>query len=219
MRVRVWGPLESPSTPFVGGHATAAVVALGEKPGRLDDLAEVGAGSEPPMAGRGPAAHHPDEVRRRNKKATAETFVDDGKVHGPDLPESYRDGTYDNGRARKLKYTSASRRFWDAFRRAPEASGYSAHHWLYLRDQVMPLYDAAARGSVDAKKELRLQQRPFGLTPADRNSLGWKVDTKVVPPAAAQHDDESSSRRQRRSVAGQDPRRLQLVKDGDEAAS
>lgn len=124
------------------------------------------------MAGRGPAPKDPAKRRRRNADPVSATVVAaDGELRGPELPDG-------------IDWPYQTRRWWDTWRRSPQAQTLADTDWDFLLDTALLHADLwSGNGSVAA--ELRLRVAKFGATPEDRARLRMQIGESSDQQAAA----------------------------------
>lgn len=114
------------------------------------------------MGGRGPAPKDPEKRRRRNLDTIPGTEIaPDDQVRGPELP-------YD------MDWPVPTRRWWDTWRKSPQAQTFTPTDWDFLLDTAM-LHAMLWSGNAKAASELRLRVAKFGATPEDRARLRMRV--------------------------------------------
>jgi hypothetical protein len=157
------------------------------------------------MAGRGPLPKS-DEARQRTNTPTFETVVlgsAPAKTVAPKIP-----------RAAWRKLHIETRAWWDDLLASPQASQFIRTDWRRLRMAVLPVVERLNR-AVDAgddalivalARELRQQERDFGLTPDSRQRMRWVMQDPAKAPA-----DTGGSEPARPRTTRADPR-LELVK-------
>ncbi|QNV38733.1 phage terminase small subunit [Rothia terrae] len=120
------------------------------------------------MAGNGPAPQK--DAIRRNKKPEFTQLIEDGSVHGPDLPE----GVLPDGQ----QWHPVTRQWWENWRSSPQATRMlSAPDWDYLLDTALIHHNMWMNGRWDFASEVRLRVAKFGATPDDRNRLRAEIVT------------------------------------------
>ena len=149
------------------------------------------------MGARGPlpsgARSRPND-QRRDEARIVEVAADD-TVRGPELPEDFEDA---EGRG----WPASTVRWWETWRRSPQAVTFIETDWESLREAAV-LHAAFWRGDIRVAGELRQRLAAFGATPADRLRLRLSVkDPAAVGPrpearAAAAAASSASSRRSR----------------------
>ena len=132
------------------------------------------------MAGRGPAPKNPDDRRRRNATLPVTVVAKDGKVHGPELPDSH-------------EWPAATSAWWQTWRESPQASTFTDTDWSFLLDTAV-LHAEFWLGDRSVAAELRLRAAKFGATPEDRARLKIEVGEPTVAPTRLR---ESKGRRER----------------------
>ena len=118
------------------------------------------------MAGHGPAPKSPDERARRNIDPIPLVKLHaDKHLRGPALPIDLTspDGT-------PIRWPAATRRWWDNWRRSPQAQIFTATDWDALTEAAL-LHRALVSGNPRAAAELRLRVAKLGATPEDRARL------------------------------------------------
>lgn len=126
------------------------------------------------MAGRGPAPKDRTERVRRNLPDEFTVIADDGKVHGPELPDD-------------LDWPAATSAWWETWRRSPQAQTFTDTDWSFLLDTAV-LHAEFWLGNRALAAELRLRAAKFGATPEDRARLKIEVGDpgKVSRPRSLQ---------------------------------
>lgn len=132
------------------------------------------------MAGRGPAPKDPAERRRRNVTTPVRVVSSDGKIHGPELPESF-------------DWPAETCAWWLTWRKSAQASTFTDTDWSFLIDTAV-LHAEFWLGDRSVAAELRLRAAKFGATPEDRQRL--KIE--VGEPAESRLRPASASGRARR---------------------
>lgn len=135
------------------------------------------------MAGRGPAPKDPDARRRRNATPELTVLEADGKVYGPDLPDS-------------MEWPAVTLDWWSTWRRSPQAQTFTDTDWSFLVDTAV-LHAEFWLGNRAAAAELRLRVAKFGATPEDRARLKIAVGEPGARPAARLQTSTTRDRRQR----------------------
>jgi hypothetical protein len=139
------------------------------------------------MPGRGFAPGRekdPSQRRRRNKSAPVTVLVADGKVYGPELPDSY-------------DWPDATLKWWQTWRTSAQASRFTETDWSFLIDTAV-LHAEFWLGNRSVAGELRLRAAKFGATPEDRARLKIVVgdpDAAPSPPARLQVKTENQRAR------------------------
>lgn len=108
-----------------------------------------------------------------------------------------------------MPWPAQTRRWWESWRRSPQAVTFTATDWDFLLDSAV-LHAALWRGDVKAAAELRLRVALFGATPADRARLRLSVKAPAagaVPEARAAAAAASSASKRRSRI-------LKAVTDG-----
>jgi hypothetical protein len=144
------------------------------------------------MAGKGFAPKDASQVRRRNKPAAVPVIVADGKVYGPDLPDSF-------------EWPKATLDWWQTWRTCAQAPKFADTDWSFLIDTAV-LHAEFWLGNRSLAPELRLRVAKFGATLEDRARLKFAVgepDSAPDVPATRLRTKSESSRRDRvlRAVA------------------
>jgi hypothetical protein len=133
------------------------------------------------MAGRGPAPKDPATRRRRNADPTpASELAQDGELRGPELPDVL-DGE---------QWHDQTRRWWDTWRRSPQAQTFLETDWDFLLDTALMHHTMWSKGRWEFAAELRLRAAKFGATPEDRARLRMKV-SDPDPSSAGEKPRES----------------------------
>lgn len=90
-------------------------------------------------------------------------------------------------------------RWWSAWCASAQSSKFTEPTWQRL-EMLVPLVDRYwSTGSVDALKEIRLNESLLGAMPADLQRLKWDL-AESAAPAAPRSDELASWRRKRRVV-------------------
>jgi hypothetical protein len=95
----------------------------------------------------------------------------DGEVHGPELPDG-------------LDWPSPTVRWWETWRRSPQAAGMVDTDWDFLLDTAL-IHARFWSGEMSAAAELRLRVAKFGATPEDRARLKMQVGEPDKPSAGS----------------------------------
>lgn len=119
------------------------------------------------MAGRGPAPK--DGRARKRDEAQVAVVVDDGSVHGFDLPE----GVLPDGQ----EWHPQTVALWEALRRSPLLADEPELGWQFLIDTALMHHTMWAKGRWEFASEVRLRLAKYGATPEDRMRLRVKVTT------------------------------------------
>lgn len=137
------------------------------------------------MPGRGPAPKRYRSDRSKNPEMTK--LVSGDKPYGFPLPVGYL-GVDKDGQ--KVKWHAATRRWWEHWRRSPQASRMlSAPDWDYLLSIAVLHHRmwtdwnrmSAAQMKMLAE-ELRLAGAKYGATPEDRMRLKAEIDSPEQAP-------------------------------------
>ncbi|WP_433038614.1 hypothetical protein [Actinomycetospora sp. CA-053990] len=96
------------------------------------------------------------------------TLVDDGELHGPELPM----GVLPNGG----DWHPQTRDLWDALRRNPLLAGEPDLGWQFLIDTMLMHHTMWTKDKWEFAAEVRLRVAKFGATPEDRMRLKMKVE-------------------------------------------
>lgn len=125
------------------------------------------------MAGKGFAPKDPSQLRRRNKVPPVTVLVADGKVYGPELPDSF-------------DWPAATVKWWQVWRTSAQAPKFTDTDWSFLIDTAV-LHAEFWLGNRSVAGELRLRAAKFGATPEDRArlkiSVGDPDQVSVASPA------------------------------------
>ena len=132
------------------------------------------------MAGRGPAPRDPAERRRRNAVEPMTVVAKDGKVHGPELPDSF-------------EWPPATLAWWQTWRTSAQAPMFTETDWSFLLDTAV-LHAEFWLGDRSVAAELRLRAAKFGATPEDRARLKIEIGEPSAPPTRLR---QSEGRRER----------------------
>jgi hypothetical protein len=133
------------------------------------------------MAGRGPAPKDPDKKVRRNADPVPATELPvDDTLRGPELPDVL------GGE----EWHPQTRRWWDNWRRSPQAASMLDTDWDFLLDTALMHHTMWAKRRWEFAGELRLRVAKFGATPEDRARLRMRVtepgkSAAPEPPAPA----------------------------------
>lgn len=141
------------------------------------------------MAGQGPPPKDPGTRRRRNADPAPKTEVTpDDDLRGPDLP----DDVLGEGK----EWHAQTLRWWDTWRRSPQAQTFLDTDWDFLIDTALMHHTMWTKGRWDFASELRLRAAKFGATPEDRMRLRMKVTQpdKPADPGAAPAGERPQSR-------------------------
>jgi hypothetical protein len=126
------------------------------------------------MAGRGFAPGREKDAsqrRRRNKAAPVTVLVADGKVRGPELPDSY-------------EWPDATLNWWETWRTSAQAQKFTETDWLFLIDTAVLHADFwLGNHARSVAAELRLRVAKFGATPEDCARLRISVGEAGAPSA------------------------------------
>lgn len=147
------------------------------------------------MAGRGPAPK-PDRARQRDQVELA-TVIDDGTVHGPDLPA----GVLPDGQ----DWHPQTIALWNSLRRSPLLADEPELGWQFLVDTALMHHTMWAKGRWEFASEVRLRLAKYGATPEDRMRLRVKVTTPDQPakdPGTGGNAASASTRRRNLHIAG-----------------
>lgn len=147
------------------------------------------------MAGIGPAPKGAAQRRRRNKTAPVTVVVADGKVYGPDLPDSY-------------DWPDATLKWWQTWRTTAQAARFTETDWSFLIDTAV-LHAEFWLGNRSVAAELRLRAAKFGATPEDRARLRLQVgEPDEVPsrPVRLRAKTENQRARLLKAVEGRQRR-------------
>jgi hypothetical protein len=127
------------------------------------------------VAGRGPApgcnpnSKDASQRRRRNRPAPFTVLIADGKVYGPELPDSY-------------DWPEATLTWWQTWRTSAQASRFTETDWSFLIDTAV-LHAEFWLGNRTLAGELRLRAAKFGATPEDRARLRIGIGEPDAPSA------------------------------------
>lgn len=148
------------------------------------------------MAGRGPAPKDTlSRVRdQRRREADLTVVADDGKIHGPELPDAF-------------EWPAVTLTWWETWRRSPQAQTFTDTDWSFLLDTAV-MHAEFWLGNRALAAELRLRVAKFGATPEDRARLKIAVGE---PERGAPTRLRTASSKDRRS------RLLKAVGGGAEA--
>lgn len=132
------------------------------------------------MAGRGPAPKDPAKrVRRNADPKPTQQLEADGELHGPELPEL------------EEPWPAPTVRWWDTWRRSPQAQTMTATDWDFLLDTAL-LHARFWRGDAGMAAELRLRVAKFGATSEDRMRLRMQVGEPDKPTEPVEASDRKS---------------------------
>lgn len=130
------------------------------------------------MAGPGTTPKPPGEKVRRNVEHR-EVLPDSGPAEHPDLVGEFSAGT---------------RGWFLTWATSPQATKFLATDWQRLQ-MLAPLVERYfMTGSVDALKELRIQESLLGATVVDRLRLKWDVEPVEVKAQPAKKRDRGGLR-------------------------
>lgn len=139
------------------------------------------------MAGRGPApgngAKSADERRRRNTPEPLTVIQADGKVHGPELPDTH-------------EWPDATLKWWETWRKSAQASQFTDTDWSFLLDTAV-LHAEFWLGARSVAAELRLRAAKFGATPEDRARLKLEIGEPPKAPTTRLKTAAAKDRRAR----------------------
>ena len=147
------------------------------------------------MAGRGPAPKGTRSRARDQKREEANLTViaPDDEVRGPELSDSFQ-------------WPAETRRWWETWRRAPQAQTFTDTDWSFLLDTAV-MHAEFWMGNRALAAELRLRVSKFGATPEDRARLRMSVGEPKARPAKLQPKGAEDRR----------ARLLRAVGDGSES--
>lgn len=144
------------------------------------------------MAGRGPAPKA-SRSRQRDEPETT-TIVDDGQLHGPDLPE----GVLPDGEDWHVQ----TRALWDALRRNPLLADEPDLGWQFLVDTALMHHTMWQKGRWEFASEVRLRVAKYGATPEDRLRLKVKIATPEQVKSESETPADTTSRRRSMRIVG-----------------
>lgn len=144
------------------------------------------------MAGHGPPPKDPGQRRRRNSPSEKTVVSADGKVHGPELPDTH-------------EWPDATLKWWETWRTCALASKFTDTDWAFLLDTAV-LHAEFWLGDRSVAAELRLRAAKFGATPEDRARLKIEVGDPTPAPPTRLKTKAAKNRR---------ARLLRAVGDGD----
>lgn len=136
------------------------------------------------MAGRGPAPKDPSQRRRQNKPEQFDVITPDGKVHGPDLPDTH-------------DWPEATLAWWKTWRTSAMAPKFTDTDWSFLLDTAV-LHADFWLGNRALAGELRLRVAKFGATVEDRARLKVEIGDPNKPPAPKRLQTKSGQDRKAR---------------------
>ncbi len=147
------------------------------------------------MSGKGPVPK--DASRRQRRNSTPGTVELDAGARAkrpPALPPRA-------GRGRK--WSAATRRWYEVWRRSPQATLFTATDWqrLHMLAELIEAY--YYEPSKELLAEIRLNEAKLGATPEDRQRLRWEI---------AAGEDEAAEKK-RAPSRRKDPR-LSLIQGG-----
>lgn len=122
----------------------------------------------------GPPPKDPKLRQRRNKDATAGTFIDTSPIAEGDIPELPE---RDDG----VEWHPRAVRLWDEIWTAPMASEYTLADVHRVELYVDLFHRCKVQYSAAAMAELRLQGVCLGVTPIDRRRLQWEIKRVEKP--------------------------------------
>ena len=124
------------------------------------------------MGARGPkpkdssVTRHAPKQRRRNMTAAAPTV--------PELAESFPE----------IEFRPQTVAWWEAWCASPQTEFFAATDWQTLL-RLAPLVDGFfVKPSAQAAAEIRQTEAKLGGTAADRDRLGWKIESPEEPKQA-----------------------------------
>ena len=136
------------------------------------------------MAGRGPAPKDPSQRRRQNKPEQFDVITPDGKLHGPDLPDTH-------------DWPDATSAWWETWRTCALAPKFTKTDWAFLLDTAV-LHADFWLGNRALAGELRLRVAKFGATVEDRARLKVEIGDPDKPPAPKRLQTKSGQDRKAR---------------------
>lgn len=140
------------------------------------------------LGGKGPApgmgAKDASQRRRRNSPVPVTILSADGKLHGPNLPDTH-------------EWPQATLDWWETWRASAQASQFTKTDWSFLIDTAV-LHAEFWLGDRSVAAELRLRAAKFGATPEDRARLKISVgDPKKTAVPTRLRTKTATSRRER----------------------
>ena len=119
---------------------------------------------------------------RRNKQPDKNLVVSDGKLRGFPLPE----GMLTDKHGEEEDWHPATRDWWEAWRRSPQAAGMlSEPDWYALLDTALIHHNMWMNGRWEFASEVRLRVAKFGATPEDRNRLRMEIEEPETTPVGS----------------------------------
>jgi hypothetical protein len=144
------------------------------------------------MAGRGPA---PKGTRARQRdEPEMEILVDEGELHGPELPE----GVLPDG----APWHPQTLALWDALRRNPLLANEPDLGWQFLIDTALMHHTMWEKGKWEFASEVRLRVAKYGATPEDRMRLKVKITTPGDVAQDSSTPAGTTSRRRNMRIVG-----------------
>jgi len=147
------------------------------------------------MAGRGPAPKESSRRQRRNA-TPGTTELDSGArvKRPPALPPRA-------GRGRK--WSASTRRWYEVWRRSPQATLFTATDWQRLHMLAALVEEFYLAPTKELLGEIRLNEAKLGATPEDRQRLRWEII-----------DDSGEEAQKKRPASKRKDPRLLLIQGG-----
>lgn len=129
---------------------------------------------------------HPSERRRRNADPNPRTQVaPDDELRGPELPD-------------EIVWHPMTRRWWDVWRRSPQAQAMGDTDWSFLLDTALLHHEMWQTGDTSRAAEVRLRSAKHGATAEDR--LRLRMD--IMAPEADEPEPDTGKRASTRKRRG-----------------
>lgn len=148
------------------------------------------------MAGRGPAPKgtRARERDQRRDEAQVTTVVDDGEIHGPELPAM----EFFTGEL-PVSWPERTLDWWDTWRRSAQAQTFTDTDWSFLIDTAV-MHAHFWLGDMKIAPELRLRVAKFGATPEDRARLRLEIQSPTPAKLATPRGSTRASKDRRDRV-------------------
>lgn len=141
------------------------------------------------MAGPGRPPKDPDKRVRRNKEHRS--TLAGGPSGARPIPQPPPDGWH-----------PATIRWWEVWSSSPQAAKFTAPAWNRL-ETLAPIVETFWRtGSLEAMREIRLNESLLGATPMDLSRLKWDLADDKAPEPTASPDELTKWRSRKRVVDG-----------------
>lgn len=149
---------------------------------------------------------------RRDETQVLEVEQDD-ELRGPDLPEIDTDL---GPEVLWVGWPDQTRRWWENWRRSPQAATFTATDWDFLADTAL-LHASMWRGDTKAAAEVRLRVAAFGATPADRARLRMSIKDPSSKPVQQQRPEERAAKAAASTTSKRKTRILNLVASDEDS--